>query len=164
MGSPVDSKETRLILKWRLKMMGKVTELVVTKGKTIKAGDKDEWIRVEYSVKAAIDGDQELAVAKAQIEGLVDGWLTGIARPASTMAPAKSPTPAAAPTESAATLFPKELADLLAFTEKDCCIVVKPREFLGSDNFARIAKIIKDAGGRYVSEGKQSHFELPRHK
>ena len=28
--------------------MGKITELTVTKGKTVRASDREEWTRVEY--------------------------------------------------------------------------------------------------------------------
>jgi hypothetical protein len=74
--------------------MGKVQELVITKGKTIKAGDSEEWVHVEYSIKAVVDSETDLETAKAHLEGLEDGWLTGIAGLAST-APAKAPTPVA---------------------------------------------------------------------
>jgi hypothetical protein len=33
--------------------MGKVQELTITKGKTVKTGDGEEWIKAEYSVKAS---------------------------------------------------------------------------------------------------------------
>ena len=64
--------------------MGDIVELVVTKGKTVKTRDKEEWKRVEYSVKANIDSDQELDVAKATIEGRLDGWLANVLPPAAT--------------------------------------------------------------------------------
>jgi hypothetical protein len=41
---------------------------------------------------------------------------------------------------------------------------VKPRQFLGSDNFAKIASIVREMDGDYVSAGKQSHFRIPKGK
>lgn len=59
-------------------------------------------------------------------------------------------------------MFPAELEDLLTFTEKDDYIVVKPRQYLGSENFGRINSIIRGVGGQYISAGKDSHFRIPR--
>lgn len=57
--------------------------------------------------------------------------------------------------------FPPLLADLLTFTEKDGMVIIKAKQFLGSDNFAKIARIIRDIGGDYISAGKDSRFEVP---
>lgn len=57
--------------------------------------------------------------------------------------------------------FPPVLADMLTFEEKDDQIIVKAKKFLGSDNFAKIAGIIRDIGGDYISAGKESRFEVP---
>ena len=54
--------------------------------------------------------------------------------------------------------------DLLAFTVSDGKVVVRARQFLGSENFAKIANIVRGLGGTYVSEGKNSRFELPLQK
>jgi len=82
--------------------------------------------------------------------------------------------PAAAPKVSAAPstkqrgineikqAFSSELLDMLLFEDVGKFIVVKPRRFLGSDNFGRIASIIRDLGGEYVSAGKNSHFNVPK--
>lgn len=59
-------------------------------------------------------------------------------------------------------LFPKGLLDVLTFRETEDAVVVKPRGYLGSDKFARIADIIKQHGGAYVSKGRESHFVLPK--
>jgi hypothetical protein len=58
--------------------------------------------------------------------------------------------------------FSSELAGMLLFDESGKFIIVKPRRFLGSDNFARIASIIRDLGGEYVSAGRNSHFNVPK--
>lgn len=59
-------------------------------------------------------------------------------------------------------LFPKDLEDMLLFEEKEEYIVVRPRQYLGSDNFVKIAKIVRDAKGKYVSAGSESHFKVPK--
>jgi hypothetical protein len=59
-------------------------------------------------------------------------------------------------------MFPQELEDMLNFTEKDDYIMIKPRQYLGSENFAKIASIIRGVGGQYISAGKDSHFRIPK--
>lgn len=58
--------------------------------------------------------------------------------------------------------FSSELEGMLLFEEKEKIIIVRPRRFLGSDNFAKIASIIRNLEGEYVSAGKKSHFEVPK--
>lgn len=88
--------------------------------------------------------------------------------PSAPEVPAAPATPT--PTDAAVTrgvedvkmLFSKDLEDMLSFEEKGEFIVVKPRQYLGSDNFSKIASIIRGAGGEYISAGKQSHFRVPK--
>jgi hypothetical protein len=61
-------------------------------------------------------------------------------------------------------MFPEDLESLLGFEEKEEYIVIKPRQFLGSENFAKIASIVRGIGGDYISAGKASHFRVPRKK
>jgi len=61
-------------------------------------------------------------------------------------------------------LFSKDLEDLLLFEEKEEYVVIRPRQYLGSENFAKIASVIRDEGGEYVSAGKDSHFRVPKRK
>jgi len=58
--------------------------------------------------------------------------------------------------------FSSELAGMLIFEESGAFVIVKPRRFLGSDNFARIASVVRDLGGEYVSAGRNSHFKVPK--
>jgi len=58
--------------------------------------------------------------------------------------------------------FPKHLAELLTFEIKDDCAIVKPKQFLGSENFVTIAAIVRNLGGTYQSQGKESHFKIPK--
>jgi len=64
--------------------------------------------------------------------------------------------------EDVKVLFPENLEGMLNFEEVKDFIVIKPRQFLGSENFAKIAAIVRDAGGEYISAGKESHFRIPR--
>lgn len=58
--------------------------------------------------------------------------------------------------------FPQELKAMLRFEESEDYIIVKPRRFLGSENFAKIASIIRDVGGEYISAGRDSHFRVQK--
>jgi hypothetical protein len=60
--------------------------------------------------------------------------------------------------------FPEDLEARLSFEEKGEFIVIKPKSFLGSDNFAKIALTIRGMGGEYISAGKDSHFRVPKKK
>lgn len=57
-----------------------------------------------------------------------------------------------------------EFADKLEFdgTASNLVYLIRAKQFLGSDNFAKIAGIIRSLGGQYVSQGKQSHFEVSK--
>jgi len=59
-------------------------------------------------------------------------------------------------------MFPDDLENLLSFEEKDEYVVIKPRQFLGSENFSKIASTVRSMGGDYVSAGKASHFRVPK--
>lgn len=116
--------------------------------------------------------DQLLVVLKEITQDLTDISKSlkaaGVPSPVTAPAPTPAPTPAAPAAEpmrsvkDVRTLFPKELEDMLNFEETGKYIIVKPRQYLGSDNFAKIASIIRGTGGEYISAGKESHFRVPR--
>lgn len=56
--------------------------------------------------------------------------------------------------------FPEDLENLLSFEERDEYIIVKPRQFLGSENFAKVASAVRGLGGEYISAGRDSHFRV----
>lgn len=58
--------------------------------------------------------------------------------------------------------FPEDLRQQLNFTEQTDHVIVKPRQFLGSENFAKIATIVRELKGEYISAGKESHFKIPK--
>jgi len=76
--------------------------------------------------------------------------------------PATVPTERARTIEDVRMLFPEELENMLTFEEVGEYIIIKPRQYLGSENFAKIASIVRGDGGEYISAGKESHFRLPR--
>jgi hypothetical protein len=60
--------------------------------------------------------------------------------------------------------FPEDLEARLSFEEKGDYIIIKPKQFLGSENFAKIASAVRGMGGEYISAGKDSHFRVPKKK
>jgi hypothetical protein len=70
--------------------------------------------------------------------------------------------PAEAKVEKVAELFPKDLADLLIFEVTPEGWKIRPRQYLGSENFAKIVAIVREAKGEYISAGKESHFRVPK--
>ncbi len=58
--------------------------------------------------------------------------------------------------------FSQDLEGMLNFEETETYVIIKPRQYLGSDNFAKIAAIIRGMGGEYVSAGRESHFRVSK--
>ena len=58
--------------------------------------------------------------------------------------------------------FPQDLAELLTFEIKEDCAIIRPKQFFGSANFAKIAAIVRELKGEYISAGRESHFKIPR--
>ena len=85
--------------------------------------------------------------------------------------PAATPLPPA-PTSSAPdvklakimTAFPEEILNLITINseENNMWFIIKPKQFLGSENFAKIASAVRGLGGEYVSQGKLSHFRISK--
>jgi hypothetical protein len=81
---------------------------------------------------------------------------------------APPPTPLPRPAEKIKAIedikmmFPDDLENLLSFEEKEDYVIIKPRQFLGSENFSKIASAVRQMGGDYVSAGKASHFRVPK--
>lgn len=122
---------------------------------------------------------EELRSVSASLKSLAVGQITQqptvhVSRtptPSSTTAPAPS-TPPAEPREASKQRslddirmsFPEELEARLSFDEKGDYIIIKPKQFLGSENFAKIASAVRGMGGEYISAGKDSHFRVPKKK
>ena len=63
---------------------------------------------------------------------------------------------------NASEFFPENLRTMLTFEEQADAVIIKPKQYLGKENFAKIAGIVKEAGGEYISQGRQSHFRISR--
>ncbi|MCL2135393.1 MAG: hypothetical protein FWH37_07585 [Candidatus Bathyarchaeota archaeon] len=60
--------------------------------------------------------------------------------------------------------FPEELEAKLSFEDKDDYIIIKTKQYLGSDNFVKIASTVRGMNGEYISAGKDSYFRVPKKK
>jgi len=60
--------------------------------------------------------------------------------------------------------FPEDLEHMLGFEDKGEYIMIKPKQFLGSENFAKIASAVRGMGGEYISAGRDSHFRVYKKK
>ena len=125
-----------------------------------------------YEMEATVPSPGDLEIVKANIEGTLTAWLSNVVavaqpRPMSTQVEplgekGEAPTPKSEKTmEGVKGLFPNDLLEKLEFKETEEHIVIRPRRYLGSDSFAKIASIVRDAGGEYVNAGRGSHFRLP---
>lgn len=54
----------------------KIVKLTVGKGKTTGDEKKGEWIKRYYQLELEITDEHDIEIAKASVEGLIDGWLT----------------------------------------------------------------------------------------
>jgi hypothetical protein len=103
--------------------------------------------------------------AKANILNKVESLSTPIPS-APTQAPSPVPVPVqdASPRMKEIMIALEPVKDLLKFDDNNSTMVliVRPAHYLGSDNFAKIAAIVRNLGGSYVSAGKNSHFEIPK--
>jgi hypothetical protein len=93
------------------------------------------------------------------------------ASPSPTASRATVPSTTAAP-ETARTqkiedvrmMFPENLDTMLSFEDKGDYVMIKPKQFLGSENFAKIASTVRGIGGEYISAGRDSHFRVYKKK
>jgi hypothetical protein len=63
--------------------------------------------------------------------------------------------------EQAKGLFVEALRDLLTFEQQGEYIIIKPRQYLESENYSEVLRIVQANKGEYVSAGKESHFRIP---
>lgn len=126
-----------------------VKKLVVGKGITSRLGSEELWTREHYEITVLIEDVSELEVTKANLVGLIDGWLSAT-KPAST--PAKMPQ-----------LAPNELAQLpwTTYRTKQPC---KPDEagwiFVNTPGAEALADLIQRQGKGTVVQIGGHKFEL----
>ena len=80
------------------------------------------------------------------------------------LAQASPETPAKRQLDDVRTAFPEDLERMLIFEDKGEYIMIKPKQFLGSENFAKIASAVRGMGGEYISAGRDSHFRVYKKK
>jgi hypothetical protein len=118
--------------------------------------------KVDKILKALNDISEEMRSVSASMKSLAGGQIT---QPTATQA--SIPAEAGAKQRSLDEMrmsFPEELEARLSFEEKGDYIIIKPKQFLGSENFAKIASAVRGMGGEYISAGKDSHFRVPKKK
>ena len=134
---------------------------------TDKAKLNELMAKVDKLVADLSKTSEELRSVSASLKSLAVGQVTQ--PPTAAQAPASAP----APREVGSKLrslddirmsFPEELETRLGFEEKGDYIIIKPKQFLGSENFAKIASAVRGMGGEYISAGKESHFRVPKKK
>jgi len=83
---------------------------------------------------------------------------------AASIAPRETPKSSNSTMEDLRMMFPPDLDSLLLFEEQNDYVMIKPKQFLGSENFAKIASTVRGIGGEYVSAGRDSHFRVYKKK
>ena len=118
--------------------------------------------KVDKILKSLSDISEEMRSVSASMKTLAGGQIT---QPP--VAQASAPPETGAKQRSIDDIrmsFPEELEARLSFDEKGEYIIIKPKQFLGSENFAKIASAVRGMGGEYISAGKDSHFRVPKKK
>jgi hypothetical protein len=122
-------------------------------------------VRVDELVVTLAKVSEELRSVSASMKSLAVGQITQ--PPTAAQAPPAPPRETSAKQRSLDDIrmsFPEELEARLSFEEKGDYIIIKPKQFLGSENFAKIASAARGMGGEYISAGKDSHFRIPKKK
>jgi len=108
---------------------------------------------------------EELRAVSTSLRSLSTGQITQL--PPAQTAPPSASREAGAKQRSIDEIrmsFPEDLENRLSFEDKGDYIIIKPKQFLGSENFAKIASAVRGMGGEYISAGKDSHFRVPKKK
>jgi len=58
--------------------------------------------------------------------------------------------------------FTPELLELLDVSETEDYVIFKPKQFLVAEKFAKVAGIVREHGGEYISAGRDSHFRYAK--
>ncbi len=137
------------------------------------SGDKEKLDQIVQRIDELLavmrDVSEDLKTISASLKSMAVGQITAkptTAQPSTKTVPAAAPRPAApAPSagqniEDIRMMFPQELDTMLAFEDKGDYVMIKPKQFLGSENFAKIASTIRGIGGEYISAGRDSHFRV----
>jgi len=118
--------------------------------------------KLDTILKTLSDISEEMRTVSASMKSLAGSQ---IAQPTANQAPTLPETGAKQRSlDEIRMSFPEELESRLSFEEKGDYMIIKPKQFLGSENFAKIASAVRGMGGEYISAGKESHFRVPKKK
>jgi hypothetical protein len=153
------------------------------KGTQLWAKDPNKDKKVEPALKPSqtdilLYQAREMHLLRLEIEAFLNKVYTQTQKPTAPVtnnATASAPAPIAAQPAAPATPKPEKLTQLETHlkeflpellevndTESNMFYVVRFKKFLGSENFAKISQVCRMLGGEYVSEGKKSHFNVPK--
>lgn len=121
------------------KWNGIMTKVRNLGGEWVKQGREGHWLVSKMGKQAESDSEKEEMLRKQPPDDM-------------------------SPVGKVKILFPQDLENMLTFEQAGEYIVIKPRQFLGSENFAKIASIVREVNGEYISAGKESHFRIPVQK
>ena len=107
---------------------------------------------------------EELRSVSASLKSLAVGQITQPPTAQASPAPIREAASKQRSLDDIRMSFPEELEARLSFEDKGDYIIIKPKQFLGSENFAKIASAVRGMGGDYISAGKDSHFRVPKKK
>jgi hypothetical protein len=155
-----------------------LSTLKTKNGDASMSGDKEKMDQIVQRIDELLavmrDVSEDLKTVSASLKSMAVAQIT--AQPAArASSPSASPKPAT-PAPAAATapksqniedirmMFPQELDTMLAFEDKGDYVMIKPKQFLGSENFAKIASTVRGIGGEYISAGRDSHFRVYKKK
>ena len=105
----------------------------------------------------------DLRSVSASLKSLAVGQITHVTSQGSSLA-AREGTGELRTVDEVRMSFSPELENLLSIDERNDYIIIKPKQFLGSENFAKIASTVRGLGGEYISAGKDSHFRVLKKK
>ena len=119
-------------------------------------------MKVDKILKSLSDISEEIHSVSASLKSLSGGQ---VAQPPAAQPPTPNEVSVKLRTiDEIRMSFPEELEARLGFEDKGEYIIIKPKMFLGSENFAKIASAVRGMGGEYISAGKDSHFRVPKKK
>jgi lantibiotic modifying enzyme len=58
--------------------------------------------------------------------------------------------------------LPEKVRDKVTIVDGYDKIILKPKSFLGKEAFAELSDFVKQKGGNYISDGKNSRFEIKK--
>ena len=134
--------------------------------------------KIDELLSVLKDVSEDLKTVSASMKSLAVSQITS--KPSTQSTSVKTPAPSGRSTSSTGTeipvdeksqsvedlrmMFPEDLDNMLSFEEKGEYVIIKPKQFLGSENFAKIASTVRGMGGEYISAGRDSHFRVYKKK